>query len=207
MHLYGLIIGIAIILGLNYFEKHNKVIPQNKLHFFEIGLIVFAIVGARAYHVIDEWQYYSQNPWLIPQTWNGGLGIYGGFIAAYIFIIFFVKKYKISVLKLLDQITPILPLCQAIGRVGNYVNQENPLWWPEAIGNLILFIFINRFPSSPTAKYLVGYGVIRFVTEFWRQDTWVVSHIKIAQVISIFFIFIGLILFYRDRPKISQKHS
>jgi phosphatidylglycerol:prolipoprotein diacylglycerol transferase len=205
MHLYGLIIGIAILIGSNYFEKHQTTIPKDKVFLFELGLLVFALVGARAYHVIDQWSFYSQNPWLIPQTWNGGLGIFGAFFGSLLFITLFINHK--SYITLLDSITPILPLCQAIGRLGNWINQENPVWWPEAISNLVLFALIRQFPSHPTAKYLAGYGLIRLITEFWRHDTWQINSIKIGQVISIMFILLGIFIFLYERRQIRHHHS
>ncbi|MBP6989671.1 prolipoprotein diacylglyceryl transferase, partial [Candidatus Shapirobacteria bacterium] len=142
---------------------------------------------------------------LIPQTWNGGLGIYGAIIASALFIFFFSLFSKIPFLKILDSITPILPLCQAIGRIGNFVNHEIPTWWLEASLNLFLFFLLKK-SKTPTAHYLIGYGLIRFFIEFFRNDTWIVGQIKIAQLISILFILIGLTLNQRERIKISQKH-
>ncbi|MFZ2153202.1 MAG: prolipoprotein diacylglyceryl transferase family protein [Microgenomates group bacterium] len=208
MHLYGLIIGIAIIIGLNFFEKHQNIIPKNRLTLFEVGTIISAIVGARAYHVIDQWSFYSYNLILIPQTWHGGLGIFGGIIGAIIFILFYVRFIPNTFYIILNTITSILPLCQAIGRLGNWTNGENPIWWPEAIGDLLLFIIITKAQKrySATALYLIGYGLIRFLTEFWRTETWVIQNIKVGQVISLIFIIIGLILIYRERSKVPQKH-
>jgi len=208
-HLYGLIIGIAIIIGVNYFSQHQTAVPVSKINFFIFGTIFSAIIGARAYHVIDQWSFYSQHPSLIYQTWNGGLGIFGGIIGSLIFILIFNFFNKINLLTTLDAITPILPLCQAIGRFGNYFNRENPMWWLEASLNLILF-FILRLkklkPYSSTSLYLIGYGFIRLITEFWRHDTWVINNIKIGQIISIIFILIGLLLINRESIKIFQNH-
>lgn len=208
MHLYGLIIGIAILIGINYFEKHQNLIPKNKLTIFELGTIISAIIGARIYHILDYWQFYSQNPALIYQIWNGGLGIFGAIIGSIIFIYFFslFSNFKFQILNLFDSITPILPLCQAIGRLGNWVNRENPLWWSEAILNLILFFILKFFPKNPTAKYLIGYGTIRLLTEFWRTDTWTVGNIKIAQIIAVIFIIAGLILNGYERSKVTGRH-
>lgn len=206
MHLYGLIIGIAIIIGINYFEKKQTVIPKNKLFLFELGTIVSAIIGARAYHVIEQWPFYSQNLHLIPQTWNGGLGIFGAIIGGIIFMFIFlyssIENYKLKILNLFDSITPILPLSQAVGRLGNYVNQENPIWWFEAILNLILF-FTMRLEVlksyRPTSLYLIGYGVIRFITEFWRNDTWIYQNIKVGQVIALTLVIVGITII-RKQP-------
>ncbi|MFA4827524.1 MAG: prolipoprotein diacylglyceryl transferase family protein, partial [Candidatus Shapirobacteria bacterium] len=115
-HLYGLIIGISFVIGISYFSRHNHTIPKSKENLFIFLLFLFSIIGARLYHVIDQYQYYFQHPAQILQTWNGGLGIYGGLIFALIFIFLFSKIYHLNFLKILDTITPIIPLCQAIGR-------------------------------------------------------------------------------------------
>lgn len=204
IHLYGLIIGIAIIIGINYFSRHQKIIPKNRENIFIIGTLVFSIIGARLYHVVDQWAYYSQNLSQIWATWNGGLAIYGAIIGALIFIFLFSYFQKISFTKITDSIAPILPLCQSIGRLGNFVNKEIPLWWLEAFFNLILFFVIKskvlKYYSS-TALYLIGYGLIRFFFEFFRSDTWQINSLKIAQIISLIFIIVGLFLLKTSSKK------
>lgn len=160
------------------------------------------LIGARLYHVVDSWSYYSQHLSQIPATWNGGLGIYGAIIGASIFIFLFSKFSKIRFLSILDSITPILPLCQAIGRIGNFFNHEIPTWWIEASLNLILFFIIKSKVLknySSTGLYLIGYGLIRFFIEFLRTDTWQINGLKIAQLISIFFVIIGVIILKKSR--------
>lgn len=204
MHLYGLIIGLAIIVGINYFSQNQKVISKSKENVFLFGLLFFSIIGARLYHVIDYWSFYSQNINQIYATWNGGLGIYGALVAGVIYIFFYSLISKISFLSLLDSISPILPLCQAIGRIGNFFNQEISIWWLEASLNLILFFFIKSTylkNYSSTSLYLIGYGSIRFFIEFFRNDTWKVSNFKVAQIISLLFIIIGLIILKYFSPK------
>jgi phosphatidylglycerol:prolipoprotein diacylglycerol transferase len=186
MSLYGLIVGIAILIGLEYFQKHSQ------LKYFPYILVSTSIIGARIYHVAEQWSYYSTNPSEIIATWHGGLSIIGALIFGLIYTFLYSIKFKLNIFKLLNFITPILPLCQAIGRLGNWVNRENPIWWPEAILDLLLFFIIKKFPQNPTAKYLIGYGLIRFVTEFWRQDTWVYGSIKIGQIVAVILIALGL---------------
>ena len=210
MHLYGLIIGVSIIIGINYFSRNQKVISKTKENFFIYSLLFFSIIGARLYHVIDYWNYYSQNTNQIYATWNGGLGIYGALIGGILYIFFFSLFSRISFLKILDSITPILPLCQAIGRIGNFFNHEIPVWWLEASLNLILFFIIKSEALknySSTALYLIGYGSIRFFIEFFRNDTWTINGVKIAQLISIISLVIGIILINHEKIKIIQKHN
>ncbi len=194
MHLYGLIIGICLLLLLNRLPiKSTK---------FTIGFLFSTFIGARLYHVADYWWYYSKHLIEILYTWNGGLGIYGAIIAGFLYLFFYCHYQKYNILTVLDTITPILPLLQAIGRLGNYFNHEIPTWWLEALANISLFILIKFFPQKPTAKYLIGYGLIRFCFEFTRSDTWTISHIKIAQIISLLLILSGTFLLLKSKQTI-----
>ncbi len=206
MHLYGFIIGICLIIGIDFFNQNNKLIPKSKLSQFIIGNLIVMLIGARLYHVIDYRNYYINNPIQILQTWNGGLGIFGGLIGSLLFTYLFCLQNKIKLLNVLDTITPILPLCQSIGRLANLFNHENPYWWTEALPNFILYFIINKYPRNPNAKYLIGYGVIRIVSEIFRTDTWVIGTYKIGQIMALIFIIIGVNLIYRERIKISKNH-
>ena len=198
MNLYGLIIGIAAVIGIEYFSKNNRIIPKNKENIFLFGLLISALFGARLYHVIDQWSYYQLNLNLIYKTWHGGLAIYGALLAMVLFIFVFSKISKVKFINILNLITPILPLCQSIGRLGNFFNHEIPTWWIEATLNLFLFLLLRK-SKNPTAHYLIGYGTIRFVIEFFRNDTWTIDNLKIAQLISVLSISIGLIMLNKLR--------
>lgn len=123
---YGLIIGIAIILGYllilklaNYFNLKKK--DLNDLAFY---LIIVGIIGARIYEVFLEWPYYYKNPINILKVWEGGLAIHGVILFGLIFVYFFARYRKINFWKLIGAICPGLVLGQAIGRFGNWFNQE-----------------------------------------------------------------------------------
>lgn len=82
------------------------------------------IIGARAYYVIFEWDYYSQHLDEIIAIWNGGLAIYGGIIGGIIAGYITCKVEKLNFLNLLDLVGMSLLIGQGIGRWGNYANQE-----------------------------------------------------------------------------------
>ena len=202
MSLYGLIIGLSVSLGTYLFEKNNTLVPKKLINIFIIGLLISLLIGARLYHVFDQWSYYSQSLLQIFNTRGGGLGIYGALIGAFIFIFAFSKTYKINFFLLTDNLVLFLPLCQSIGRFGNFVNGEISIWWLESLLCLLLFSAIQKLKSrlSPTGLYLLGYGLIRFITEYFRTDTWVVSGFKIANIISLIFVILGLFLIkYQQR--------
>lgn len=197
--------GLCVVIGLEYFSKKNNIIPKNKENIFAFFLILFSFLAARTYFVIFNWNYYSQNLSQILNFRGGGISILGGLIGGIIFIYFFAKKNKLKFLEITNLITPILPLCQSIGRLGNYFNHEiysqsgQPIWLYESILNFLLFLFLIKKKTNQTAFYLIGYGVIRIFTEFFRSDVWIINGLKIGQLIGIIFIFFGIKLFKKTK--------
>lgn len=87
-------------------------------------LIICGLAGARLYHVFLEFAYYLRHPWEIFMVWQGGLAIHGAVFAGLAFLWFYTKSNKIDFWKLSAIIAPGLALGQALGRWGNYFNQE-----------------------------------------------------------------------------------
>ena len=86
--------------------------------------LIYGIVGARLYYVIFNWGLFVDNPWQILQVWNGGLAIHGGLIGGGVTLLIYCKKYKVRTIRIVDFIVVPLLLGQAIGRWGNFFNQE-----------------------------------------------------------------------------------
>ena len=86
--------------------------------------LIFGIIGARLYYVIFNIDMFKDNPIDILKVWNGGLAIHGGLIAGLITIILYTRKYKVRTIRILDMVCVPLLLGQAIGRWGNFFNQE-----------------------------------------------------------------------------------
>jgi len=214
MHIYGLILGICFVIGITFFQKNNKFIPKNKENFFIAFLLIFSLIGARTYSIIQNWNYFSQNPIQIFNLPSGGLGIYGALIFGILFIFIFSKRNKISFLKITNILVPIIPLCQSLGRFGNFFNHEiyginnQPVWLYESILLFILFIIFQKIKRLQTAIYLIYYGFIRFFLEFIRIDTIPVYFLSFAQILSLSFILIGLIIMTYEnssnKPRLNQ---
>lgn len=216
VNLYGFCIASGIFAG---FWVANHLVKQGflkyKLDVWKILLWLIApgIVGARLYHVIDFWQYYQQNPLEIVKVWQGGLGIFGaivgGILGLFLFSKTFSRKktiwqfpYKMkNFVKLLDLAAIGLPLGQAIGRWGNFFNQElyglstnlpwgiriigrsgrfHPLFLYESLWCLGIFLFFYRLTlrKRKTGQffflYLLLYGFGRFWLEFLRIESWTI---------------------------------
>ncbi|MGG4264094.1 prolipoprotein diacylglyceryl transferase [Peribacillus simplex] len=126
VHWYGLIIGFGVLLGLIIALRESERRGLDKETFTDMILfaVPIAIICARIYYVIFQWEYYSQNPGDIIKIWNGGIAIHGALIGSVLTAIIFAKVKKISFWKLVDIAAPSLLLGQAIGRWGNFMNQE-----------------------------------------------------------------------------------
>lgn len=133
IHWYGILIVTGIMLGATYAARRSRVDGENPEHIWNalILAILLGIAGARLYHVFSSpaggmvgWQYYRENPIKILYIWEGGLGIYGAIIGGMLGVVIYTWQAKLRPLQWLDYGAPGLALGQAIGRWGNFINQE-----------------------------------------------------------------------------------
>lgn len=246
IHYYSILLFIAILVG------SNLAINEGKRHGFEenfmvnllFGAIIFGILGARAYYVIFNFDYYSSDLFEMFKVWNGGLAIHGGIIAGVLYVFVYCFKHDVSVLKIVDYLVVGLIIAQAIGRWGNFFNGEahgdvvslaylkslhlpnfiisgmkiggvyyEPTFLYESIWCLIGFIIMIIIRKKLrirvgylTSFYLVWYGVERFFVEGLRTDSLMLFSLKMAQVVSLLMIVIGIFIFiYSFRKKVSYE--
>ncbi len=214
LHAYGLLIGIGVYLAWEITRKLGK-IEEKELDKIFFGLIFFGVLGARAYHVIDLWQYYSKNFIEIFYLWNGGLGIWGALLGGIAYLSYYSYFNKLNLLKLLDSVVIGVPLAQAIGRLGNWVNGElygkngEPLFAWEAGLNLILFGLLvyfskkNKHIGFLTGLYFLGYGVIRIYLENFRPNSiiWRTGGIPTAIIFGVVAVASGIFLIQKRPTK------
>lgn len=126
IYYYGLLIALAILIGVSLSVKIAGFygIKKDIIIDSAFWLVIFGILGGRIYHVLLELPYYLANPLEIFMIWHGGLAIHGGIIAGIITIYFLAKKYSFNPILFASICAPALALGQAIGRWGNYFNQE-----------------------------------------------------------------------------------
>ena len=120
--LIGSAIGIGLIISIRTAKKHG--IPKNAIIDIAFWSVVWGVIGARLYHVINELPFYIAHPLNIVKIYNGGLAIHGALIAGIIAVWRLARKRGVNFLRLLDVFAPAVILGQAIGRFGNYFNQE-----------------------------------------------------------------------------------
>ena len=228
MILLGIILASIVILKeCKRFNIDNDFMLN--LFFYTIPI---AIIGARLYFVIFNFNYYSNNVIEIFKLWEGGLAIHGGIIAGLIFIIYYCKRYNQNIWKILDIAVIGLIIGQIIGRWGNFFNQEaygsattlsylksiylpnfiidgmkinniyyHPTFLYESIWNFIGLIILLKIRRKNvkigqiSSIYLIWYGIGRLFIESLRQDSLMLGHIKVAQLLSLLMIIFGIFLF------------
>lgn len=230
---YGVLIAfgvIAAILLASYNCKKKNVDFDIILDAFFVAFPT-AVIGARAYYVVFEFQSYKDNLIDIFNIRKGGLAIHGGLIGAFIAVYIFSKVKKLDLLKYLDIAAPSIILAQAIGRWGNFMNGEahggevsyefisnfpsfiqkgmfiggtyyNPTFLYESIWNvlvcIVLLIILYKKNDNKNGivigSYISFYSLGRFFIEGLRTDSLMLGSIRVAQLISILGIILGIAL-------------
>ena len=170
---YGIIIASAVLLAvfLSVREGRRRGLKEDDIYDCLLWALPVALVCARAYYVIFQWKYYSQNPAMIPCIWDGGIAIYGGLIAAAIVFIIYCRRHALSPWLVLDIAAPTVMIAQAIGRWGNFMNQEaygapttlhflQSLHLPDWV---IQQMLIDGAYRQPTFLYESAWNVLGFI--------------------------------------------
>ncbi len=124
--IYGLLIAGAMALGVFLCARQEERLglPKDTAVDFALWALPAAIIGARLYYVAFRWQVYASDLLSVLYLWEGGLAIYGGVIGGAAVALVFSRVKKVPFAALADMAAPSLILGQAIGRWGNFVNQE-----------------------------------------------------------------------------------
>lgn len=199
---YGILIATGLLLAVlyAYMNADHYDVDRNKLIDCVIVGIVTSIIGARTYYVLFKWDYFSAHPGEIFDIRDGGIAIYGAIIGALVGGLIMAKIRKMKFLPVLDITLTSFLIGQAIGRWGNFFNQEafgtptdnifrmvsentggvgvHPCFLYEsvwcALGFLFLFIFNRKFQKyhgQVFYLYLVWYGAERTLVEGLRTDS------------------------------------
>ena len=171
---YGILIAVSVLVGIYLAMRYAKRLNYDPEMIVDFCLLAIplGIIGARLYYVIFEWDVYKDNPLDIVKIWEGGLAIYGAVIGGLVAAFIFSHWRKMNFWDLVDIVSPSLILGQAIGRWGNFFNQEAYgrivtdkawQWFPyavyiearqewhmatffyESMWNLLVFLFLLNF--------------------------------------------------------------
>ncbi|MBR5520178.1 MAG: prolipoprotein diacylglyceryl transferase [Clostridia bacterium] len=196
---YGIIIAIGFALAVVYCLKRAPKFGLEPDNLIDMTLVAtpVAIIGARLYYVVFNWQLYEDHPENIIKIWNGGIAIYGAIIFAAIAAAIYCKVKKVNLWNTFDLGVFGLLIGQLIGRWGNFVNAEaygqtvedwilgmsingnltvHPIFLYESLWNLLGFVLLHfiskkrRFYGQIFFSYIAWYGIGRGLIEGIRGD-------------------------------------
>jgi prolipoprotein diacylglyceryl transferase len=126
LHGYGLVIGIALITAIWVWEwcLKRQHVDVSRLTSLALISIAAGFIGARIYHVLSEPVRYWNAPGDAVKVWEGGLGIYGGVLLGAFVGLLLAPRFGVPRRAGADAAVPAILVAQAIGRIGNYLNQE-----------------------------------------------------------------------------------
>ena len=119
-----IVLGAAAAIWLAAREEVRTGLPKDTVLDLALRVLPAGIIGARFYYVVFSWSSYRENPISALFIWEGGLAIYGGLAAGLLTVAVFCFRRKLNLLTVCDTIVPGIALAQAVGRWGNYFNQE-----------------------------------------------------------------------------------
>ncbi len=177
---YGLLMAVGILTAftLAQLEVKRKRLPPDTALDLCIIAVPLGVIGARLYYVLFNWSQYKNNPISILYVWEGGLAIYGAVLLGIAGVLVYAWRKRLRFLALADIVAPGLVLAQAIGRWGNFFNQE-------AYGPLVTNAAHKWFPL---AVYIDALEEAHYAT-FFYESFWC------------FLVFLFLWFFLRKRAK------
>lgn len=200
---YGLMYLVGFISGwfvLSLRMRHRDLgITQTQLSDIVFYTALGAILGGRiGYMVFYDLHVLITEPWMLFETWKGGMSFHGGLLGVCLAMAFCARHFKLRWLAITDIIAPAVPLGLAAGRIGNFINGE--LWgrvtdvpwgmvfplagsaprhpsqlYEFALEGILLFIILWSYSRKPrplgavSGLFAIGYGVFRFCIEFFRE--------------------------------------
>lgn len=218
---YGIIMACAIITAVLLAMRNARKMGLSEDVIADIALwgIPGGVIGARLYYVIFEWSSYQGNIWAMLNIRAGGLAIHGGIIGGVLLGGGYVLLKKHPFWKYADVAAISLIIAQAIGRWGNFMNNEahggptdlpwgilvdgqrvHPTFLYESLWNLGVFAFLMWYNPRKKADgevfclYLALYSLARVFIEGLRTDSLMLGPLRVAQLASLLLIAAGLAL-------------
>jgi len=229
---YGVMLVLAFIISTSLAKKKAKqegFSPEMVIN-LSTYLLVGGIIGARFFYVIMNWDEYKNFPLGIIMIQRGGLCFYGALLGGLLAGGIFLRKYKLSFLKVADFVSPYISLGQAIGRIGCFLRgccygketsffirirfpdefvYRHPTEIYASLLNFLIFLILTHFYKKKKFSgeifllYLMLYSLKRFFLDFLRGDLPVIYFgLTIFQLTSFFlFIFVSVIFVYKKWRK------
>jgi prolipoprotein diacylglyceryl transferase len=127
LNAYGALIALGVIVAVWVFGRRLEqrgIGTRDDASAIALWAVPAGVIGARLYHVVTDWDRFADNPGKIIEVWKGGLGIWGGIAVGVLVGVLVAKRRELPLAASLTCVAPAIAFAQAIGRWGNWFNQE-----------------------------------------------------------------------------------
>lgn len=185
LNAYGLMIALGVVAAVWMFGRRleaRDLAPRDAAGQIAVWAVVAGVLGARLYHVITDWQRFDGHLGDVVKIWEGGLGIPGGLLAGIPVGMWAARRHGIAIADAATCAAPALPLAQAIGRCGNWFNQElfgraTTLPWALEIDDRHLPPgYASGTTFHPTFLYEVLWNLALCAVLLWCDRRWRLRH-------------------------------
>ena len=123
IYTYGVLVALAFLAGIFWTTREARIakiagVDPDTILDLSFYIVLAALVGSRILYIFVDWQRYASHPLDVIKIWEGGLVFYGGLIGAILMSIVYLKKHRLSFLKVADLFMPGVALGHAFGRLG-----------------------------------------------------------------------------------------
>jgi phosphatidylglycerol---prolipoprotein diacylglyceryl transferase len=214
LNAYGLMIALGVVAAVWLFGRRleeRNIGTREDANAIGVWGVIAGVIGARIYHVATDWELFEGDWWRVFAIWQGGLGIPGGMLAGVLVGTWAGKRRGIPLGPGLNAVAPCLPLAQAIGRWGNYFNQElygRPTTLPWA-----LEIDAQHLPSNgqyavgttfhPTFLYESAWNLLLFGALMWIDRRFKMAN---GQLLAIYVLGYGIGRLWVESLRIDEAH-
>ena len=224
VHYYGIAIAIGALVAVALLRRRFAARggDPDLADRTAVWIVAVGLIGARLAYVSTHLDRFTDRPWAVLAIWEGGLAFFGGLTLGTVAAILYLRRNGGSVADFADSVAPALPLAHAIGRWGNYFNEElygtatdvpwalrlsfqtqtvHPTFLYESLLNLTLAGILLMIDARAKVRrgalvfaYFAGYGAIRFSMELLRTDTqWRLFGLSRNAYVALFVVLLGVV--------------
>lgn len=241
IHWYGIMYAIGFLVGLflirRLMNKRNLALEEQDRESLLLHVFFGVILGGRlGYVLFYDLNQYLARPLEILKVWQGGMSSHGGFLGVTIALVLFCQKKKIDFFALTDVLTVPIAFGLALGRMGNFINQElygtiTTLPWGIKFAHVdgyrhptqlyavmkdltlmgLCFAHLHSTSSKKeagvtTSMLLIGYSVLRFIIEYFREQphgfiSLSIVSVSYGQLYTLPIFLLGALIYWKRKTK------
>jgi phosphatidylglycerol:prolipoprotein diacylglycerol transferase len=223
------VLGFLLVYYFLHKKKDELGIKKEQIDNLIIALFIGLLIGARIFHFLfSEPSFFIKNPLELFRIWHGGMSFFGALIGCFIASVGYLNRIKLDWKKFADLIVIAATIALIFGRIANYMNSElvgtvsnlpwcvvftavddlcrHPYQIYASLSHALLLVILlvvnkikNRKDGAVFAAFIIGYSILRFITDFFRDESFRLFGLSSWQYICVTTFVVGLVLLIKQK--------